>query len=279
MPKLVGPDPSADAVIPAHRGAKATVGMGQQSEERLWPKLGHRFNQLHPQQHAPIRHVLALEDLVLVIPTAQIGLDDAAIGLLARKRSPTMRGGIKRLDLIRVVGQDLPQGAPVIPVGFLREVCHPGGHGDDLMLSQQPDRLAVNGLRAALANRLQRPLVRALDPEQKPGDPGPLVKVQDVRIPDDIARPGGADEDERDLLGDERLEEGLPGGAGRGGILVGEVDHLDARARDASAPVRPRTSPGRGAATSRQNSRWPQYWQWCGQPRENCTTTARRFPQ
>ena len=28
MPKLVGPDPSADAVIPAHRVTKAPVGMG-----------------------------------------------------------------------------------------------------------------------------------------------------------------------------------------------------------------------------------------------------------
>ena len=51
--------------------------------------------------------MLAFEDLVLVVPAAQIGLDDAAIGLVPCKRSPTMGGGVKRLDLVGVVGEDL----------------------------------------------------------------------------------------------------------------------------------------------------------------------------
>ena len=109
------------------------------------------------------------------IPKAQIGLDDAAIGLLVGKRSPPVRGGIKRLDLVRVIGNDLPQGAPVILVCFLREARHPGGHGDDPMLSQQTNRLAVDGLRASLADRLERSFVCALDPQQKAGDSGPFV--------------------------------------------------------------------------------------------------------
>ena len=39
VPKLVGPDLPTNAVIPAHRGAKATVRMGEQSKKRLWPEL------------------------------------------------------------------------------------------------------------------------------------------------------------------------------------------------------------------------------------------------
>src|ERR1035437_2014105 len=226
MPKLVGPDVSANAVIPAHRGTKAPVGMGENSQERLRPKLGDRFNQLYPEKHPPIRHILTFENLVLGIPEAQVGLDNAALGLLTRKRSPTMRGGIKRLELVGVVGEDLPQGAPVIPVGGLREVRYPGGHGDDVVLSQQADRLAVNGLRATLADRLESPFIRALDAEQKPGDPGLFIQVQDIRIADDIARSRRTDQDEWDLLSDERLQEGLPGSAGGGGILIGKVDNL-----------------------------------------------------
>ena len=94
------------------------------------------------------------------------------------------------------------------------------------MLSQQTNRLTINRLRAPLANRLQRPLVRALDAEQQTGDSGPFVKVKDIRIPDDVACPRRADKDERDILGDERFEKGLPSRAGRSRILVGEIDYL-----------------------------------------------------
>src|ERR1019366_4155763 len=53
MPKLIRPHPSANAIIPAHRGTETWVGMGQQSEERPWPKLHDGLNQLHPKEHAP----------------------------------------------------------------------------------------------------------------------------------------------------------------------------------------------------------------------------------
>ena len=119
MPKLIRPDASANAVIPAHCGTKAPVGMGEKPDERPGPKLRDCLNQFHPHQHAPIRDVFALQDLVLVIPTAQIGLNNAAGGFLLGKRSPTMWSGIKRLDLIRVAGNDLPERAPIVPVGFL----------------------------------------------------------------------------------------------------------------------------------------------------------------
>src|ERR1035441_7422795 len=96
------------------------------------------------------------------------------------------------------------------------------------MLSQQPNRLAISRLRAAFANCLQSPFISALNSQQQPGEPGPFIEVKDIRIPDNIARARRTDEDERDVLGDERLEECLPGSAGGSGILISEVDYLNA---------------------------------------------------
>ena len=52
--------------------------------------------------------------------------------------------------------------------------------------------------------------------------------MEDIRIPHDIAGPSRADEDQGDILGDERFEKSPPRRPGRGGILVGKVDDFEA---------------------------------------------------
>ena len=46
---------------------KEGVRMGQEPEERLRSKLANRFDEFHPKQHSPVRHLSALQDLVFVV--------------------------------------------------------------------------------------------------------------------------------------------------------------------------------------------------------------------
>ena len=93
---------------------------------------------------------------------------------------------------------------------------------------QQADRLAVVGGGGAFANLAQGLVIVALDAQEKSGHAGLLVEGQNIRIADDVIGPRGADECQRDMLGDECLQESLPGRPGRGRVLIGKVDHFDA---------------------------------------------------
>ena len=170
LPDLKNPNTFADSGIPTHAIAKAFLGMSQEPQERLWPKLADSLDRFHPDEHAPVGHIRAFEDLVLVIPTAEIGLDDAMFGLLKSERGPTVRRCVQRLDLIRIVREKLTQGSPIIAVFFLHETCDPGSHGNDAVLPHEADGFAVDSFGAAFVDGLEGRVVGAFESEKKAGD-------------------------------------------------------------------------------------------------------------
>jgi len=135
---------------------------------------------------------------------------------------------VQGLNLVRVVGENLPKSAPIIAISFLCESHHKSRHRDDAMFSEQTDRLTINSLGTAFANSLERGLVRALDAEKEPGNAGFFVEVKDVSVAHDIAGPGRANKNQGYSLGYESLQERLPGRAARRRIFVGEINHFDA---------------------------------------------------
>jgi len=201
--------------------------MRQNSPDRPGPQLRHRLDQLHPHQDPPRRHPLARQDLVLVVPTTQVRLDHPSPRCHPIVRRPPVRGGVERLDLIRIVRHHLPQCPPVVPVRLLRESCHIRRHRQNAVLPQQTDGLTVCLEAAVFLDPLQRGFVRALQAHQEPGHPSPLVERQQIRVAHDVVSPGRADQDQRHLLGHQRFEKGPPGRSRGCGILVREVDYLD----------------------------------------------------
>src|SRR5262245_3034008 len=137
LPDFINPNAFANAGIPAHAGTKPLLGMKQQPEQRSRPQLADRFNRLYPKQNAPIGHVSALQNLVFVIPSAEIGLNHTVLGLMQCEGGPTVRRGVESLDLIGIVRKQLPKRAPVITVLLLNETGDPRRHRDDPMLSHQ----------------------------------------------------------------------------------------------------------------------------------------------
>ncbi len=95
------------------------------------------------------------QHLMLVVPAAAIGLDHAAARRETEVRRPAVRRDIEHLDLVGIVGKQLPQAAPVVAVGLFLEADHPGRHREDAVPAHQVDRLAVGGGRRALADQLQ----------------------------------------------------------------------------------------------------------------------------
>ena len=205
LPEFEKPNPAADDRVPAHSCPESFLGMSQEAEQRLGAGLADHLDHFHPEHHPPIRHALAFENLVLVIPAAEIRLDHPVFGLLRRKGGPAMRGGVQGLNLVRIIRQKLPESPPIVAVAFLCKTGHPGGHGDNAVLPHQPDRLAIDRRGAAFVNRLQRGVIGALQTQQEPGDARLLIEVQDIGVPHDIAGPGGADEDEGDVFTDQGL--------------------------------------------------------------------------
>jgi hypothetical protein len=82
--------------------------------------------------------------------------------------------------------------------------------------------------RNSSALRNQRRRVGVLQAEQEALPAGLLVEMQDVGIAHDVVGAGGADQDQIDVLGNQRLQECLPRLLGGGRVLVGEVYDLDA---------------------------------------------------
>src|SRR5262245_52277880 len=114
LPDFINPNAFANAGIPAHAGTKPLLGMKQQPEQRSRPQLADRFNGLYPKQHAPIGDVSALENLVFVIPPAEISLNHTVVGLMQCEGGPAVRRRVESLDLIRIVRKQLSQRPPVI---------------------------------------------------------------------------------------------------------------------------------------------------------------------
>ena len=91
---------------------------------------------------------------MFVIPAAEVSLDDTMFRLLKGERGPTVRRGVKGLDLVGIVREKLTQGAPVIAIFFLDEAGNPGSHGDDAVLSHKSNRFAIDCFDATLVNDL-----------------------------------------------------------------------------------------------------------------------------
>ena len=70
-----GPDTSADAVIPGHGGAQGVVGMSKQPDKSARAELHGSLNSLKPEQNPPGRQVAGCENLMLVVPLSEVGLD------------------------------------------------------------------------------------------------------------------------------------------------------------------------------------------------------------
>lgn len=124
MDNFVNPDAATNGRIPPHARPETAVGMSEESPDRLGAGLADDFDEFHPEQYTPCRDVLAGEDLVFVVPAAEVRLDDPAFSFLARKGCPAVRRCVESLDLVRVVGKELSQGAPIIAIRLLHEASH-----------------------------------------------------------------------------------------------------------------------------------------------------------
>ena len=139
-----------------------------------------------------------------------------------------MRRHIDALDLVRIIGQQLAQLPPVVPVALFLEAHDPRRHRQHAMLAHQADRLAICRRGAALLDLAQHLLVSVLHPHQEAFDAGLLVEMQMFSIPHDVIRPRGADQRDLHILCDQRFEKALPGLLGRCRVLVGEIEYLNA---------------------------------------------------
>ncbi|GCC45883.1 hypothetical protein chiPu_0029923, partial [Chiloscyllium punctatum] len=152
---FVRPDPTPHLRVPAHGVTKPGVAMQQHAQQGLGSALQHHLGKFEPEQHPPRRHVSGREHLMLVVPSAAIGLDHTSFCRETEIGRPAMRRDVEHLDLIGIVGQKLPQAAPVIAIGLLLETDHPGRHRQDAVPAHQADSLAIGRGGGALANQLQ----------------------------------------------------------------------------------------------------------------------------
>ncbi len=228
VPDFVGPDAAAYAGVPAHGVAEFGVGVGQHSPEGAGAQLQDGFHELDPEEYAPGRQVSGGEGLVLVVPAAAVELDDVAGGGEGEELRPAVGGDVEELDLVGVVGEEVAQRLPVVPVALFFEADDVGGHGDDVVLAEQLDGFAVFVDSGAFLDRTQGFLAVALGAEEEADEASLFVEVEDVAVANDVVGAGGTDEGDGEVVGDEGFEEGAPGGFGGGGVLVGEVEELDA---------------------------------------------------
>ncbi|MNF77690.1 hypothetical protein D3C84_598410 [compost metagenome] len=197
--------------------SEVRIAVQEDAPQRQGAGLHGHLDQLEPQEHPPGRDPLHRQYLVLVVPAPGVGLDHLAVLDRCEERRPAVRRGIDELDLVGIVAQQVTERAPVVAVAFLLEAEHVGGHGNDSVLAQQADGLTVLADVRPLVDARQRGLVVALDAEQEADNSGPAIEVEDVSVAHDVAGTGGADQQQRNILGDQRLEEGPPGLARAGG--------------------------------------------------------------
>lgn len=214
--------------MPALRVAYVAVRLKIGTPERPGPQLQRGLDQLDPKEDAPGRDMGRFDHLMLVVPEPEIGADHPAAGGLAVEGCPAIGRGVDRHGLIGIIGQKLPEQAPVAAVRLLIKPHGEGGKADHAMVAQEADRLTILRAGAALLDGGQRRLIRSLDPEKEAQTAGLLVKRQEVGIADDVIGAGGADDGHLDLFGDQRLKKRLPGAPGGGGVSIGEVDEFDA---------------------------------------------------
>jgi len=214
--------------VPAHGVTQTAVGMEERSQNRFGPALQDGLRQLHPDEHAPRRHVSGRQHLMLVVPLAAICFDHLAVGCDAEERRPAVRRHVEQLHLIGIVGEKLSHAAPVVGVGLLLEADDPGCHRQDAVLAQQPDRCAIGWRRRALADEVDGLGVGAFHAEQEALPAGLLVEMQIVGVAHDVVGTCRTDEDDVDFFGDQRLEERDPGAPGDGRVLIGKIEDLDA---------------------------------------------------
>lgn len=131
-----------DAVIPANARANRAVVM-EEARQAFGAKLYHAFDEFHPQQHPPGRHVARGENLVFVVPFALVELNDLAVFGLAEKGRPAMRRDIHHLNLVGIIMEKLFEAVPVVAVGFFLETYNPRRHRQNIVRSQQANRFAV----------------------------------------------------------------------------------------------------------------------------------------
>ena len=239
VPELEEPHAAPHPRVPAHGMAQPPVGLEERPPDRLGAELYEGFDRLHPQEHAPGWQVAGGEDLVLVVPAPHVVLDHTPAGGQSKVGRPAVRRDVQRLDLVRIVGEQLPEPAPEAAVVVLLESRDPGRHRQDAVVPQQADGLAVLRRRASLADQLQGVLVGVLHAQQE-ADPARLaVQREQVPVADDVVRARRSDEGQGYVLRDQRLEEALPGLAVDGRVLVREVDQLHP-----VLPIEPRELPG-----------------------------------
>jgi len=145
--------------------------MEQDAANGLWAALKHHLRKLEPEQHAPGRHVTRGKDLVLVVPAAPVGLDDAPSGSKFEVRRPAMGRDIEHLDLVGIVRQQLTQAAPVVAVGFFFKSDDPCRHRQNAVPAHQADGLPIGRDCGALADELERFLVGIFSPSRKRAHP------------------------------------------------------------------------------------------------------------
>lgn len=116
LPPFVEPDAAADAVVPAHGSALRGVRVGEEAGESAGAHLGEDFDGLHPEDGLEGGEVRVGEDLVFVVPAAEVGLHYGGVTDFLVVGGPSVGSGVHELDLVGVVGDDLAQGAPVVAV-------------------------------------------------------------------------------------------------------------------------------------------------------------------
>ena len=121
-----------------------------------------------------------------------------------------MRRGIQQLDLVGIVVHQMPERAPEIRIALFAETDDIGRHRHDAVLAQQLDRLLVFAHGRALADGGERGVAVAFDAEQKADHAGLAVQMQDVAVAHDVARARGADQQQRHVLGDQRVQKRQP---------------------------------------------------------------------
>ena len=150
VPELEEPHAAPHLRVPAHAMAQPPVGLEERPPDRLGPELHEGFDRLHPQDHAPRWQVAGGEDLVLVVPAPHVVLDHAPRGGQSKVGRPAVRRDVERLDLVGIVGEQLPESAPETAVVVLLKTRHPRRHRKDAVLTHQADGLAIYRRRAPL---------------------------------------------------------------------------------------------------------------------------------
>jgi hypothetical protein len=131
------------------------------------------------------------------------------------------------VEIVAVVEPKLPQRRPEAGPVLSTEPDDVSDDREDPVPLQQAARLEVLARGRALLDLPQDLVVDRFDPHQDVEEARLAIEGEEVAVADDVRRPDGREEADRELAGDQLPQEGSPLVLERRRVLVGERDEVD----------------------------------------------------